>query len=319
VIDDKIKKYFLGELAEAEAEILEQEVAEDENLFELAGIVEDELIDDYVREDLSSSEKLLFEANYLTTQARFEKVNFARFFPDSIKNYSPEPPVEKEQKSFRQTVFAGFKLYKAFAFVFLAVLAMSVGLAIWLNSQNKPEIARQAESNQTPLPPVERGIEPTNSGIVNSGLKTNVNLAPKSANPQKPTPTPEIKSTPAPNPAPKIIEPLKPMSASFMLLPGTLRSSGEQSVEISSATNKVNFRLTLPKDSAKYQSYNATLKTAAGETIFIASKLKSLNLTLAANKLKNETYIIFLEGNSTATTAESVAEYTFRVQRRKTI
>lgn len=315
MIDDKIKKYFLGELAEAEAEILEQEVAEDENLFELAGIVEDELIDDYVRDDFSSSEKLLFEANYLTTQARFEKVNFARVFLDSIKNYSPELPVEKEKKSFRQTVFAGFKLYKAFAFVFLAVLAMSVGLAIWLNSQNKPEIARQAESNQAPLPPVERGIEPTNSGIVNSGLKTNVNLAPKSANPQKPTPTPEIKSTPAP----KIIEPLKPMSASFMLLPGTLRSSGEQSVEISSATNKVNFRLTLPKDSAKYQSYNATLKTAAGETIFIASKLKSLNLTLAANKLKNETYIIFLEGNSPATTAESVAEYTFRVQRRKII
>ncbi len=315
MIDDKIKKYFLGELAEAEAEILEQEVAEDENLFELAGIVEDELIDDYVRDDFSSSEKLLFEANYLTTQARFEKVNFARIFLDSIKNYSPEPPVEKEQKSFRQTVFAGFKLYKAFAFVFLAVLAMSVGLAIWLNSQNKPEIARQAESNQTPLPPVERGIEPTNSGIVNSGLKANVNLAPKSANPQKPTPTPEIKSAPAP----KIIEPLNPMSASFMLLPGTLRSSGEQSVEISSATNKVNFRLTLPKDSAKYQSYNATLKTAAGETIFIASKLKSLNLTLAANKLKNETYIIFLEGNSPATTAESVAEYTFRVQRRKII
>jgi hypothetical protein len=295
VIDDKIKKYFLGELTEAEAELLEYEVAEDEHLFELAGIIEDEIVDDYVRGDFSESEKLLFESNYLTTQARFEKVTFARLFLQNIKNYLPESHVETEQKSFWQTVFAGFKLYKAFALVFLAVLALSIGFALWLNRQNKSEIARHQESEQKLNPIIERGIEPADFNLANS--------APKPSDPQKTTPKP------------KTGEPIKPMPASFILLPGTLRSSGEQFVKIAAGTYKTDFRLALPKDSVEYSTYNATVKTTAGETIFTASNLKELNLRLSANKLKNETYVIFLEGNLIAKPAESVAEYTFRVQR----
>jgi hypothetical protein len=316
-MEEKIKKYYLGELSEPEAELLEREVAEDENLFEQAEIIEDEIVDDYVRGDLSLAEKLLFESNYLTTKARYEKVQFARLFLNQIEKYAQEPVVEKEQKSFRQTVFAGFKLYKAFALATLAFLAISVGFAVWLNLQNKPEIAERQESNQLPTLTVENTNNQTvqNTNTINQNVNVGSNKINQNSqnhnNKKIITPAPEIKPSPTPKPA----EPIRVTLASFILLPGSLRSNGEQLVKILPNINKAALRLTLPKEAVKYPSYNATIKTSDGETVFTASNLKSLNLILSADKLKNKTYIIFLEGNSPEKPAESVSEYTFRVQR----
>lgn len=77
MIDKKIKSYFLGNLSEGESNRLEIEVAENEELFELAEIVEIELIDDYLQGSLSLSDKRRFEKHYLITNARYEKLNFA--------------------------------------------------------------------------------------------------------------------------------------------------------------------------------------------------------------------------------------------------
>ena len=98
-------------------------------------------------------------------------------------------------------------------------------------------------------------------------------------------------------------------------MPGTLRSEGEQFIKVSPKTDKINLRLTLPKDAAQYQTYRAILKTADGDTVFTEPNLKSLNLALAAGKLRNQTYMVFLEGQNAQNPAESVAEYTFRIRR----
>jgi hypothetical protein len=83
--DENIKRYFLGKLSKREANRLEIEVAENEELFELAEIVEVEMIDDFLEESLTLSEKRSFEKHYLTTIARYEKLLFANLFLDGLR------------------------------------------------------------------------------------------------------------------------------------------------------------------------------------------------------------------------------------------
>ncbi|MBX7174054.1 MAG: hypothetical protein K1X72_23990 [Pyrinomonadaceae bacterium] len=304
MIETKIKKYYLGELGEIEANDLEEELAVSAELTESAQIIEDELIYAYLQGGLSANERLHFEKNYLLTPARYEKLKSAQIF---LKNVQAKPVeiIGAESKiPFWQKLLGSFSLSKALAFTALAVLLLGGVFVLWLNRQNKKEETVQITPTGSPTPIIADKTE-SPSPISENINQPNKNVAVK-------TPTP---STPTPTPTPKTTEPIKPTLATFTLFPGTLRSNGEQFLKITPNVGKINLNLSLPKDSAKYATYQATVKTADGETIFTTSNLKSLNLNLPADKLSNQTYIIFLEGKSPEKPAESIAEYTFRVRR----
>ncbi|MCY7375882.1 MAG: hypothetical protein LH472_07900, partial [Pyrinomonadaceae bacterium] len=76
--DQKLKAYFLGTLAAEETARLEEECANDAKLTEQANIVESELADDFLRGNLTAPECRSFEENYLITEARREKLQFAQ-------------------------------------------------------------------------------------------------------------------------------------------------------------------------------------------------------------------------------------------------
>ncbi len=318
--DQKLKSYFLGTLAVEEAERLEEQCAANAELTEQAQIVEPELADDYLRGNLSADERRLFAENYLITEARREKLRLA----GSLWKVANENQLtdEKSAPSFWETLFAN---YRTLTFGGVAAVIFGAFGFLWLNPNKNPAIVRQENINQAIKSEAQN--QPVkalrNANVVNQNLdigvkylNKNVNSAErnsqKTANNVEPKPTaaPEIKPTPKP------IEPNAPTLATFVLLPGTLRSEGEQFIEISPNTTKINLRLTLPKDAAIYQTYRAVLRTADGETVFTAPNLKSLNLFLPARKLENQTYLVLLEGqNAPDQPAESVAEYTFRVRR----
>src|SRR6185503_13047992 len=78
------KRYLLGELSESEKDRLEAELfADDSKLvdFELA---EDELVDAYVRGELSADERRQFEAKLSNSPRLVERVNFARVFAEKV-------------------------------------------------------------------------------------------------------------------------------------------------------------------------------------------------------------------------------------------
>ena len=306
--EENLKKYFLGKLSEAENERFEEEIALSEELTEQANIVESELVDDYLRDNLSASDSKLFEAIYLTTEARREKLRLANsLWKIANEQKTNEIITAKTPNLFWQNWNAWRVAFAGFA----TILLVGAVFFFWLNSRGKEEIVRQENTNQTPPPKAEnRNIQPLENGNLvnqNANISTNSN-SPKNKN-ASPTPTP--KTTPTPKP----VEPSAPALASFVLLPGTLRDEGEQFIKIAPNATKINLRLNLPKDATKYQTYIATIKTADSETVFTSPNLKSLNFTLSANKLENRTYIIFLEGQNAQNPAESIAEYTFRVRR----
>jgi len=318
ISDQNLRSYFLGTLAVEDAEHLEEECAADAELTEQAQIVESELADDYLRGSLSAAERRLFEENYLTTEARREKLRLA----GSLWKVANENQLtdEKFAPSFWETLFANYRTL-AFGGLAAATIFGAFGL-LWLNLNKNPEIVRQENINQAINSEVQNQLVEAlqNANVANQnldiGLKhSNNNVNSAEQNSQK-NAAPKLTAAPEIKPTPKSIEPPAPTLATFVLLPGTLRSEGEQFLKISPNTTKINLRLALPKDAAKYQIYRATLKTADGETVFTAPNLKSFNLFLSARKLANQTYLVLLEGqNSTEKSAESVAEYTFRVRR----
>src|SRR4051812_15132317 len=73
-----IISYLLGNLAEPARSEFEQKYFADDNLFDLLRVTEDELIDAYVRGELSAPEHELFESNFLAAPAQRERVATAR-------------------------------------------------------------------------------------------------------------------------------------------------------------------------------------------------------------------------------------------------
>jgi len=79
-----IRKYLLGELAEADQTALEQELLIDRGKFERVWAVENELVDSYVRGEMSRADRKQFESHYLASPLHRERVAIAESFLTNI-------------------------------------------------------------------------------------------------------------------------------------------------------------------------------------------------------------------------------------------
>jgi hypothetical protein len=99
--DERIIAYLLEELPEAEMERFEDECFAQEEWPEEIAAVEDDLIEAYLRDQLTPERRRSFEQNYLATGARQERVAAAAALLRCIderntdeRNVAPEPHVE---------------------------------------------------------------------------------------------------------------------------------------------------------------------------------------------------------------------------------
>jgi hypothetical protein len=76
--DQTIIRYLLNDLSEADQESFEEAYLKDQGLFEQLRSHEEELIEDYVKGDLSRRERRLFERRYLVSAQRRARVEAAR-------------------------------------------------------------------------------------------------------------------------------------------------------------------------------------------------------------------------------------------------
>jgi methionine-rich copper-binding protein CopC len=75
--DERIIAYLLEELPEEELEQFEDECFAQENWPAQVDLAEEDLIDAYLRDELTPEQRQRFERNYLTTEARQERVMLA--------------------------------------------------------------------------------------------------------------------------------------------------------------------------------------------------------------------------------------------------
>lgn len=74
----QIREYLLGRLPSEQQSELEERLLSDDDLYEEIQIVEDELVDEYLRNELSQTDRTSFEAHFLASSEHQAKTQFAR-------------------------------------------------------------------------------------------------------------------------------------------------------------------------------------------------------------------------------------------------
>src|SRR6266545_7549396 len=95
--ENLIRRYLLGELAEADQDALEQELLIDRGKFDQVWAVENELVDSYVRGEMSRADRKRFESHYLASPLHRERMAIAESFLTSI-DQAPGETVEVSEK-----------------------------------------------------------------------------------------------------------------------------------------------------------------------------------------------------------------------------
>jgi hypothetical protein len=108
---DLLARYLLGELSETEQERLEEQYFSDDALLIEMLAVEDQLIDDFLRNKLTAEERRRFERGYLSFSCKREKVEFAALARTAGKEWKNDrrAPVEPNKTPWFLSLPAFFK------------------------------------------------------------------------------------------------------------------------------------------------------------------------------------------------------------------
>jgi hypothetical protein len=291
----------LGQLSDVENDRLEEEIAVDPELFEEAQFVENELVDDYLRDDLSTSDRDAFLESYLRTDRRREKLAAA----ESIWRVANEQEVIGLAGPNEPPVI--WRLLRNWLAAAVLAVMLIFGGVVYLGFRSGTLQVSQTHDPNRPL------VEMTTTEEPGPKAETATNASAEDPD------APHRIIVQTNNGKDKILEQDLPASlaASFTLLPKALGETGEQSINIGSGTRTVDLHLALPAAATKFRLYYVAVKTADGDTAFEASGLKTPRVEIPAAKLDNRTYVIFLKALNPQNARESVAAYTFRVNRQK--
>ncbi len=342
-----ILKFLFGEMSEDERFEFEEKFILDAKLFEEVKVVEDELIEKYVRGWLTSAETSKFEKHFLNTEKRRERVEFSRQMIAQLKAFEEKPVlIEKKEiisteESFWNKLFGAFLAPKTVMAGAFAILVVAFGS--WFLYQNfrntGTQIVKKENTETQPLPintstptpedspeelpentSVNEGQESQSNSQVNTSNETN---KPKTNTKQIPRKTPKPKKSPrqikkkaAPIKTPQVQRTApNPVLALFA---GTVRSGGKNNV-LNLPKNAKGATLQLNLEANDYKSYQAQLTDADGNILFQRGNLKArksrINFFIPAKNLKRGDYIIRLFGKNDSGENESVADFQFRVQR----
>ena len=131
----------------------EERFIKDADLFEEIKVVEDELIEKYVRGWMNPAERSKFEQIFLTTNKRRERVEFSRHLIKKLKNRKKRSPLKKTRKHVSaESVWdrlAAIFLYPkiAMAGVLALIFAVFGSWVLYKNFGGKSEIVKN-ENNQ---------------------------------------------------------------------------------------------------------------------------------------------------------------------------
>jgi methionine-rich copper-binding protein CopC len=133
--DEHIVAYLLEELPEEELERFEDECFAQENWPAQLNLVEEDLIDAYLRGELSPEQRRHFKQNYLTTAARLERVRHAAALLRHVGEYEVAPAAPAAERPAAQTWATRFRAFwggRAWATpAAVALAALAVVFAVW--------------------------------------------------------------------------------------------------------------------------------------------------------------------------------------------
>jgi hypothetical protein len=315
-----LRRYILGDLAENERESLEDCLFADENLSVSADETEQDLIDEYLRNELSSSEKQLFETNFLKTESCRQKVETARILQKELF-VAPEKTVEKivrKDRSFFAVFFERLRFPQIAAVSFALIIAAFGGWYL-LKTRKSNELVKVIEPTPTQTPQVY--VSPTITPTATAPPTQNSNLNPKPLPTPKvsPTPKPEITPEIKPTATPRTIEP-KPIIASILLVPSVRGGGISQNLTLKPNTKSVNLSLANDRDE-DFDNLRVEITDANGRQISAQNfansnrKRKTFMIRLSAEKLKSGEYQAVLKGSNDKREFQDLNFFSFSVKK----
>jgi hypothetical protein len=296
-------RYLLGELSEPDQEAIEADCFRDPDAFQVLLAVEDELFDAYAADELSGARRARFERRFLDTPHGQQRVEFARSLKRwAAANARPAPPSEA-------AVVPPPPARRAYRFGGLAAAAaVVVGLG-WLFFQwtvLRGELAR-VRAEQAAAQARERSWQGQAADLRTRLDQLGEQLAR------------ERERIEAPERGPAVAPVL-----AFVLRPGLVRDiERPQSVVLPADAARAQIDLLLPRD--EHRAYGATLQTPEGNVLWTRGSLeprstpagRAVRVTLPATALADGHYVLSVRGGAGSTPSEVVAEYAFRLVKRR--
>jgi hypothetical protein len=333
--DSAEMRYLLGELSEDEKIRMEDAFFVDDAKFEALELAEDELIDAYVRNELTSEDRRQFTAKLLTSPRLVERVNFARILVDKADSiilpeaeassqpaYSFSSPAAKPKTNWLRNFFTQQPAW-GIAMATCAVLIVVGSLVLvsgWLRVRKESAqltAERAALQQQKEELDKRAGEQRSNIEQLNAELQRERE---QQAEDRKSIGQLQQAQESKEKPPGSVLTTI----ATVFLTPGSLRSGGGSKSRLIIGPETTAARVQLALEKNEYPAYSATIKTVNGATVHRQSQLRArtagagpvLLVSIPARLLSPGDYVVHLDGLTASGQVESVSDYSFRVSAR---
>lgn len=322
--EDIIIRFLLGELPENTRQELEERLFQDDSFYQQVLAMQEELVDDYVQDQLPADRHKQFESYFLASPRRKARVDFAVAFSRALTGRAAQPITTTPPPSWWQAFLAFSRPRLAFAALAAALVAL-IG-ASWLVFENRRlsggiEQARQEREtlirqNRTDDAETQLRIEELEREIGSlrsqgGELETKIKQKERELETLQRTRTPARSGSTGGE------------IAAFILPPGLTRGSDEpEKLIIPAGVRSVRLQLDLERDE-NYQSYVAEIRTARGNLVWSKSGLVgqktsyggAVFLTIPAGLVSSGEFEVSLKGAANGR-VEAVGYYYFLALKR---
>lgn len=304
-----IVRYLLGDLPEEQQVAIEDHAFADKDYLALLTAVENDLIDEYVRYELSATEQQQFERQFLASAERRKRVEFAKALA--------RVPSEPARLSWRDSLYALITgLNPAARFAVAAVMLLVIAGGAWLLVETlrlRSQLTQLQAQNQARQNELQQqvDVERRRSEELNARLSQE-----KQQRDQSDESLRQLSETNN-----ETIPPPRPVIAALTLLPGMSRGGGDKPALVMPENARL-VRLQIGIDpNEPYKTFAVELRTTAGRQVWTRENLTvrtrgKVSLTLPASALKPGDYELRLSGLQEGGASEDVGFYYFDVKKR---
>lgn len=337
--DQTITRYLLGESSAEEKNHIEERYFSDSDLLDYVLTIEDDLIDAYLRHELTPPERERFETYFLASPERRERLEIAQTLIACVNQQSESGPhlspsaaaSAREQVSWTTTFLDWLRIGRpALQYTLAALLLATILGGLWrvIDRWHQPTEVHQAqiehtypEQGQRPQPQGPGGIQEREGQTQNdqpSPQRAEVLPAPTGPTNQKP-------SEPSKQPSSQTSMQPQPVIASFILTPGLTRDVEDTNkLVIPLGAQFVKLQLNI-ESTGEYKAYRASIqRVGAGEIwrrtfpkSLATARKEALTIKLPAGLFADGEYLLTLTGATATGEPEIVGDYPFRVSKQR--
>lgn len=320
--DENLRRYLLGSLTEGKTEQLDELSFTDDEMAARLQVIENDLIDAYVRGELSGKTLAQFESFYLASPKRREKVSFAQTLlvfeertasaqaTDAHETTVAAHPRSSEDSSERVSPWRAFvvpRLALQWGFAAAALVLLLAGGYLVVENLRLRDQMTQARAERNTLEQRERELQRQLTEQRSSDAETEKELA-------------QVRERLAEIEHQLAGQQREPKIVALNLSPQSRGIGQPATLSVPAGIDYV--ELTLALEQYGFPAYRAALRNPAADQIIWQSaklraggKTRTVRIKLPASLLNQQNYLVELSGISPSGAAEIVSSYPFRVVR----